>query len=151
MKWGVAPVGRWERPVGKPDSYTREMEMREKPEDCWTLMACELANDDQLSSWLKRADEKGHGQMTGHIRNIAPTTGHIRNTLIMEEGTVVHRRIARSVMARLLLHLKEQHAHGIVHFDLKPDNSACPFCVLSSFLPPPLPPSPLFLYSSFFR
>ena len=106
-------------------------------------MACELANDDQLSSWLKRADEKGHGQMTGHIRNIAPTAGlGATRTLIMEEGTVVHRRIARNVMARLLLHLKEQHAHGIVHFDLKPDNSACPFCVLSSFLPPPSPPHP---------
>ena len=93
------------------------------PDSNWTMMAVELANDDQLSKWMKRCDKDGFGQMTGRIRGIPATPGLEKTqTLLMAEGPDIHLRIVRNVMARLLLHLKQQHAHGIVHFDLKPDN-----------------------------
>lgn len=133
--WGVAPQEKWEdggkgktaanksgwgylTPEGK-----RKIEMDALPDSNWTMMAVELANDDQLSKWMKRCDKDGFGQMTGRIRGIPATPGLEKTqTLLMAEGPDIHLRIVRNVMARLLLHLKQQHAHGIVHFDLKPDN-----------------------------
>ena len=60
--------------------------------------------------------------MTQHIRE--PRVGPIPRgaSLVAACGPVKHRQLSRCILARILLHLKEQHDHGIVHFDLKPQN-----------------------------
>ena len=37
-------------------------------------------------------------------------------------GEDAHAMLARSVLARLFRHVRQQHEHGVVHFDLKPEN-----------------------------
>ena len=128
-EWGVAPGNLWE---GTPGA-TRDNEILSLPRGrSYTLLACELANKGKLTSWTKHIDGGGFGRKTGAIRYGA--TGGISPdgvdfsafSTMRAQGpgipTNSHSILARGCMARLFIHLKEQHEHGIVHIDIKSDN-----------------------------
>jgi len=130
QEWGVAPGNLWE---GTPGATTRDNEILSLPRGrSYTLLACELANKGKLTSWTKHIDGGGFGRKTGAIRygasggiSLGGVAFSAFSTLQAQGpgiSTNSHSILARGSMARLFIHLKEQHEHGIVHVDIKSDN-----------------------------
>ena len=128
-EWGVAPGNLWE---GTPGA-TRDNEILSLPRGrSYTLLACELANKGKLTSWTKHIDGGGFGRKTGFLRYQASGGISLDDIAFSAVSTLQaqgpgipknsHSILARGSMARLFIHLKEQHEHGIVHIDIKSDN-----------------------------
>ena len=94
----------------------------------WILMAME-ACDGTLAQWTKIKKGEG-GLKTAGIQAVcdASLRGKIARMpkaqtswLLAEDGRH-HEALAKGLMFRLLKNLEQQHKHGMLHFDLKPDN-----------------------------
>ena len=127
-EWGVTPIESWEGPAGARDNAILNLPRGRS----YTLLACELANKGKLTSWTKHIDGGGFGRKTGFLRYQASGGISLDDIAFSAVSTLQaqgpgipknsHSILARGSMARLFIHLKEQHEHGIVHIDIKSDN-----------------------------